>query len=74
MQGYSTVKTNLFLVAPNLAGCVITLVVAWLSDYYQERGAFLCLGLSLTMIGYIMTGALDHWPYSMVGLEMVISA
>ncbi|KAL4863231.1 hypothetical protein BDV12DRAFT_189844 [Aspergillus spectabilis] len=51
--------TNLFLVAPNLTGCVIKLVVAWLSDYYQERGAFLCLGLSLTMIGYIMTGVLD---------------
>ncbi|KAL3459729.1 pantothenate transporter [Aspergillus heterothallicus] len=57
--GYTTVKTNLFLVAPNLTGCVVTLVVAWLSDYFQERGAFLCLGLSLTMIGYIMTGALD---------------
>ncbi|KAL3479560.1 major facilitator superfamily domain-containing protein [Aspergillus californicus] len=57
--GNSTVNTNLLLVAPNLTGCVVTLVVAWLSDYYQERGAFLCLALSLTMIGYIMTGALD---------------
>ncbi|KAL2802084.1 hypothetical protein BJX63DRAFT_415959 [Aspergillus granulosus] len=52
--GYTTIKTNLFLVAPILTSCVITLVVAWLSDHYQERGAFLCLGFSLTMIGYIM--------------------
>ncbi|KAL5361992.1 major facilitator superfamily domain-containing protein [Aspergillus floccosus] len=57
--GYNSVQTNLHLVAPNLTGCVITLLVAWLSDHYKERGAFLCLGLSFTMIGYIMTSALD---------------
>ncbi|BCR92873.1 uncharacterized protein ACHE_80773S [Aspergillus chevalieri] len=57
--GYSAVQTNLHLMAPDLTGCVITLLVAWLSDHYKERGTFLCLGLSFTMIGYIMASALD---------------
>jgi cyanate permease len=57
--GYSTVKTNLYLVAPNLTGCVVTLAVAYSSDHFQERSRHLCFGLSLTMIGYLMTAGLN---------------
>ncbi|PWY76081.1 MFS general substrate transporter [Aspergillus sclerotioniger CBS 115572] len=35
--GYSTVKTNLWTVAPNLVGAVVLLCVAKSSDYFRER-------------------------------------
>ena len=67
LTGVSAFVFNLAngIVAPNLTGCVVTVVVAWLSDHFKERGFFLCLGLSLTMIGYIMTGVMD--PYTQTG-------
>ncbi|KIX00647.1 uncharacterized protein Z518_09712 [Rhinocladiella mackenziei CBS 650.93] len=57
--GYSVIKTNLYTVAPNLVGCVFTLVVTWSSDHFQERTAHLCTGLSFTMVGYLMLAGLD---------------
>ncbi|PWY69070.1 MFS general substrate transporter [Aspergillus heteromorphus CBS 117.55] len=35
--GFSTVKTNLWTVAPNLVGAVVLLCVAKSSDYFRER-------------------------------------
>jgi sugar phosphate permease len=57
--GYSTIKTNLYTVAPNLVGCVFTLLVTYSSDKFQERTMHLCLGLSFTMVGYLMLAGLD---------------
>ena len=57
--GYSTVKTYLYLVAPNLVGCVFTLLVTWSSDRFQERTVHLCTGLSFTMVGYLMLAGLN---------------
>ncbi|KAJ9132106.1 Allantoate permease [Pleurostoma richardsiae] len=57
--GYSTIKTNLYLVAPNLVGCVFTLLVTYSSDRFKERTMHLCLGLSFTMVGYLMLAGLD---------------
>ena len=57
--GYSTIKTNLYTVAPNLVGCVFTLLMTWSSDYFQERTYHLCTGLSFTMVGYLMLAGLD---------------
>jgi MFS family permease len=57
--GYSTVKTNLYTVAPNMAGCFATLAIAKSSDYFRERSMHLIGALSLTLTGYIILGAID---------------
>ncbi|XXH02466.1 hypothetical protein Hte_008842 [Hypoxylon texense] len=57
--GYSTIKTNLYLVAPNLVGCVFTLMATYSSDRFKERTMHLCVGLSFTMVGYLMLAGLD---------------
>ena len=35
--GYSTVKTNLYTIAPNIVGTVALLVLTFSSDYFRER-------------------------------------
>lgn len=35
--GYSTIKTNLFTVAPNIVGTVALLLLTFSSDYFRER-------------------------------------
>jgi len=35
--GYSTVKTNLFTIAPNVVGTVALLLFTFSSDYFRER-------------------------------------
>ncbi|KAI1622000.1 allantoate permease [Exophiala viscosa] len=57
--GYSTVKTNLYTVAPNMAGCFATLAIAKSSDYFRERSMHLIGALTLTMTGYIVLAAID---------------
>lgn len=57
--GFSVIKTNLYTVAPNLVGCAFTLLVTFSSDRFQERTMHLCLGLSFTMVGYLMLAGLD---------------
>jgi hypothetical protein len=55
--GYSTVKTNLYTVAPFIVGTVWMLLNSWLSDYLRQRAIFLAGALATTMIGCIILAA-----------------
>ncbi|KAF4870883.1 putative transporter [Colletotrichum siamense] len=57
--GYSTVKTNLYTVAPNVTGACMLLILAFLSDWRRLRFPFIALGFSLTFIGFIIYAAID---------------
>lgn len=57
--GFSTVKTNLWTVAPNCVGVVILLCVTKSSDYFRERTFHLVFAMSLTMVGLIILASID---------------
>lgn len=57
--GYSTVKTNLYTVAPNVTGAVMLLVLAFSSDATRLRSPFIVLGFLLTLIGFVIYAAID---------------
>ncbi|PMD56405.1 MFS general substrate transporter [Hyaloscypha bicolor E] len=56
---YSTVKTNLYTVAPNISGAVMLLILAFTSDYTRRRGPFIVLGFTFTFIGMIIFAPID---------------
>ncbi|KAL6870355.1 major facilitator superfamily domain-containing protein [Trichoderma novae-zelandiae] len=56
---YSTVKTNLYTVAPNVTGAVMLLVLAFCSDYARLRFPFIILGYVFTFTGFIIYAAID---------------
>ncbi|KAK8041032.1 MFS transporter [Apiospora phragmitis] len=56
--GYSTVKTNLYTVAPNVGGAVMLLILAFSSDFFRIRFPFIMLGFTLTFIGFIIYAAI----------------
>ncbi|KAK9324471.1 major facilitator superfamily domain-containing protein [Lipomyces orientalis] len=51
--GYSTVKTNLYTVAPNATGAVALLILAFASDRYRLRSLFIAIGFALPVIGFL---------------------
>lgn len=57
--GFTTVKTNLYTVAPNVTGAVMLLVLAFSSDAARLRSPFIVLGFLLTFIGFIVYAAID---------------
>lgn len=57
--GYSTVKTNLWTVAPNAVGFVVFLSVAWSSDHFRERTYHIIFALSVGLVGVIILATLD---------------
>jgi len=57
--GYSTVKTNLYTVAPNITGAIMLLVLAYASDYTRWRFPFIALGFFFTFCGFIIYAAID---------------
>ncbi|TFK57121.1 MFS general substrate transporter [Heliocybe sulcata] len=57
--GYSTVKTNLFTVAPNIVGTIALLMFTISSDYFRERSIHLCIALALNLIGFIILGSVN---------------
>ncbi|EKG17356.1 Major facilitator superfamily [Macrophomina phaseolina MS6] len=57
--GYSSVKTNLYTVAPNVVGAVVLLILAFSSDYSRLRFPFIALGFILTFIGFIIYATVD---------------
>lgn len=57
--GYSTVKTNLFTVAPNVSGAVMLLILAFASDMTRLRFPFIALGFLFTFVGFIIYSAID---------------
>lgn len=57
--GYSTVKTNLLTVAPNVVASLFTVMVAFSSDYTGDRSIHLASCLLMTCIGFIVLAAID---------------
>lgn len=57
--GYSTVKTNLYTVAPNITGAVMLLILAFSSDYSRRRGPFIVLGFIFTFVGFLVYATID---------------
>ncbi|KAL1631615.1 hypothetical protein SLS54_000377 [Diplodia seriata] len=57
--GYSTVKTNLWTVAPNAAGFCFLLAVAWSSDRLRERTFHIVFALAVSLAGLIVLAAID---------------
>ena len=57
--GYSTVKSNLYTVAPNITGAVMLLILAFASDLTRLRFPFVALGFAFTCIGFIIFAAVD---------------
>ncbi|CAG8895017.1 unnamed protein product [Penicillium egyptiacum] len=57
--GYSTVKTNLFTVAPNISGAVVLLILAFSSDWTRWRFPFIALGFLFTFVGFIIYATID---------------
>ncbi|GKT51128.1 putative transporter [Colletotrichum spaethianum] len=57
--GYSTIKTNLYTVAPNVSGAAMLLILAFLSDWRKLRFPFIAIGFLLTFIGFIIYAAID---------------
>lgn len=57
--GYSTVKTNLYTVAPNITGAAMLLILAFASDYTRLRFPFVALGFAFTFIGFIIYATVD---------------
>ncbi|KAK9363575.1 major facilitator superfamily domain-containing protein [Lipomyces starkeyi] len=51
--GYSTIKTNLYTVAPNATGALALLILAFASDRYRLRVPFIVIGFALPVIGFI---------------------
>lgn len=56
---YSTVKTNLYTVAPNVTGAVMLLVLAFSSDFMRIRFPFIALGFTFTFIGFIIYASIS---------------
>ncbi|KAE8381801.1 major facilitator superfamily domain-containing protein [Aspergillus bertholletiae] len=61
--GYSVVKTNLWMVAPNLAGAVVLLSVAKSSDYLRERTFHIVFSLALSLVGIVILATIDILQY-----------
>lgn len=56
---YSTVKTNLYTVAPNVTGAVMLLVLAFSSDLLRIRFPFIVLGFLFTFCGFIIFASIE---------------
>ncbi|KAJ7597005.1 major facilitator superfamily domain-containing protein [Mycena floridula] len=57
--GYSTIRTNLLTVAPNIVGTVTLLLLTFSSDRFRERSIHICIPLAVTLIGFIILGSID---------------
>ncbi|KAJ6509502.1 major facilitator superfamily domain-containing protein [Mycena vitilis] len=56
---YSTVKTNLYTVAPNIVGTVALLLLTFSSDYFRERSIHICIPLLTAIIGFLILRFID---------------
>lgn len=57
---YSTVKTNLYTVAPNITGAVMLLLLAFTSDFLRLRSPLIVLGFAFTFTGFIIYASIDN--------------
>lgn len=52
--GYTTVKTNLYTVAPNITGAAMLLLLGFCSDFAKIRFPFVAMGFAFTLTGFII--------------------
>ncbi|EPQ60670.1 MFS transporter [Gloeophyllum trabeum ATCC 11539] len=57
--GYSTVKTNLFTIAPNIIGTIALIILTTSSDRFRERTIHTCVALAINLVGFIILGLVD---------------
>ena len=57
--GFTTVKTNLYTVAPNVSGAVMLLILAFASDLTRLRFPFIAAGFLFTFIGFVIYAGID---------------
>jgi MFS family permease len=57
--GKGTVQTNLYTVAPNVSGAVCLLILAFSSDYAGVRSPFIMVALFVSIVGFVVFGAID---------------
>jgi len=57
--GYSTIRTNLLTVAPNVVGTVALLLLTFSSDYWRERSFHICIPLATALVGFVILGSID---------------
>ncbi|WPG98737.1 putative MFS transporter [Acrodontium crateriforme] len=57
--GYSTVKTNLYTVAPNVTGAMMLLILAFASDFTKWRFPFIAAGFFFSFCGFVIYSAID---------------
>lgn len=62
--GFSTVKTNLYTVAPYACGTIAMMITAYSSDRFRERGLHLASALLLVVVGCLLLACL---PLSSTG-------
>lgn len=54
-----TVTANLYTIGPNLEASVALLSASYLSDRYGQRALYACGSLAVSLIGFVLLGALD---------------
>jgi len=64
---YSTVKTNLYTVAPNILGTVALLLLTFSSDYFRERSIHICIPLAMGIAGFLTLRFVDVADHLHVG-------
>ncbi|KAH8832715.1 major facilitator superfamily domain-containing protein [Flagelloscypha sp. PMI_526] len=52
--GYSAAKAQLLTIPPFVAGCLMTILIGFLSDKFKLRGPFIVGMASISLIGYIV--------------------
>ncbi|KDR84954.1 hypothetical protein GALMADRAFT_260658 [Galerina marginata CBS 339.88] len=57
--GYSTIRTNLLTVAPNIVGTVALLLLTFSSDHFRERSIHICIPVGIAIAGFIILGSID---------------
>ncbi|KAJ6519786.1 major facilitator superfamily domain-containing protein [Mycena sanguinolenta] len=64
---FSTVKTNLYTVAPNILGTVALLLLTFSSDYFRERSIHSCIPLAMGIAGFLILRFVDVVDHLHVG-------
>lgn len=65
--GFSTVKTNLYTVAPNVVGSCIVVALAFSSDYFKERCLHITSAMCVTATGFVILACVDIYEHYQVG-------
>lgn len=71
--GYSTIKTNLYTVAPNIVGTVSLLCLTFSSDYFYERSIHICIPLATTLVGFVVLGSIDVVKHTGVRYAFILA-